>query len=77
MSRMGPQKWWCSVCNDRQVDSSDPTTGKFYVTFGLENPARRRSQNDRWTSVVFCVCCDCDVAEVLHPIAIENVVPKV
>lgn len=77
MDRIGPQKWWCSVCDSRQVDSTDPTTGKFYITFGMEHPAGYQSQEDHWTSVLFAVCCDCNPADVLSSITIENIVTKV
>jgi len=77
MDRMGPQKWWCSVCDNRQVDSTDPTTGKFYITFGMEHPAGHQSQEDHWTSVLFAVCRDCNPADVLSSITIENIVTKV
>ena len=71
MSHMGPQKWWCEVCDDRQVDSTDPTTGKFYITFGMEHPYQ--AQKEHWTSVLFAVCCNCNPADALSPITIEDV----
>lgn len=70
---MGPQKWWCSVCDNRQVDSTDETTGKFYIAFGMEHPNGFQTQKDHWTSVLMAVCCDCNVADTVRPITVENV----
>lgn len=71
---LGPQKWWCSVCDNHQVDSTDPTTGKFYITFGMEHPNSGREDN--WTKVLMAVCCYCNVADVVRPITIENVITQ-
>jgi hypothetical protein len=76
VNRIGPQKWWCGVCDNRQVDSTDPTTGKFYITFGMEHPNAPMTQKDHWTSVLLAVCCECNPADALSPITIENVVEK-
>jgi hypothetical protein len=34
------EKWWCNVCDSKQVDSADPKTGDFYIVFGIEYPAK-------------------------------------
>lgn len=63
------EKWWCEVCDSKQVDSSDPSTGCFYHVFGIEWPAKDDSDN---TSIIFAICDTCNPLDALHKIKIEN-----
>ena len=66
------QKWWCNVCDNKQVDSSDPNTGSFYIVFGIEWPAKEDSEN---TKVIFAICDSCDPKDTIQKININNL-PK-
>jgi hypothetical protein len=64
------EKWWCNVCDSKQVDSADPKTGDFYIVFGIEYPAKEDSEN---TSVIFAICDTCDPKDTLRKINLENI----
>ena len=53
------QVYWCNVCDDNQVHSDKPETGKFYQVFGHE------FHTGDYTSVFFAVCSTCDVMKSL------------
>jgi len=74
MEHLGHQKWWCDVCDSRQVDSKDSTTGSYYQVAGMEHPAR--SKEEKWTSIIFAVCCECEPIKALHKIKVENQVVR-
>ena len=58
------------MCDERQVDSTNPDTGNYYMLNGVEHPASGR---DACPTVLFAVCCDCDISNAARRINVENV----
>jgi len=62
------EKWWCNVCDSKQVDSADSSTGCFYHVFGIEHPAI----DDKPTSIIFAICDTCDPKDTIRKINMDN-----
>ncbi len=61
------QEFWCNECDQKIVNSEDPTTGHFYMIFGhIYQPSSRAKDYGMPTSikesvsVVFALCPDCE-----------------
>lgn len=63
------EKWWCNVCDSKQVDTADSNTGSFYHVFGIEHPGIGDSKP---TSIIFAICDSCDPKDTIRKINMEN-----
>ena len=67
-------KLWCNHCDMRQVDSTDKTTGKYYMAWGHvlrgSTPKGVKIIRDPYEAVIFAVCPDCDSK--VHIIELEE-----
>ena len=55
-------KFWCSVCDQHLVDSTNKQTGRFYQVFGHE------FHTGDYTSVFIAVCPLCDRQDTLKDV---------
>lgn len=61
--------FWCSVCDYNQVNYNKPETGSFYGVSGEVHPVGKSWYEQEVVDsrmVVFAVCPECKVEEVLH-----------
>lgn len=59
---MKTHEHWCTVCDNKVVNSEDPSTGKWYVVAGHEWSGQGEFKGD-YKMVLFAVCPDCDIQE--------------
>lgn len=52
--------FWCQACDHELVDSTDESTGHFYIQFGhVFNPITKTYDGD-YVGVMFAVCSKCE-----------------
>ena len=56
---LAKQIYWCEACDNKQVDSTDKNTGKFYQVFG------HAFETGDYHSVFFALCPECSVLDCL------------
>jgi hypothetical protein len=74
MKLFGKQIWWCNICDEKQVDSTKPETGSYYMLNGVEHPA---SGNDACRTVIFAVCCHCNLLNAARKINVEHLFDRI
>jgi len=51
--------FWCSHCDSEQINSQDPSSGKFFRVNGhVYNWKEKKAEND-WPTVVIAICSEC------------------
>ena len=54
------QRFWCTHCDAKIVDSQDPSTGHFRVAFGHQYSDQTKQYDGEYVGVMFAVCNVCD-----------------
>ena len=62
MEQITPKKsaeFWCNKCDANVVNSTDESTGKFFVQFGHQYDAKTGQYDGDYVGVMFALCKDC------------------
>lgn len=51
--------FWCNECDAKQVDSTDITTGSFFVFFGHAYQLKTLSYDGDYHGVMMAICVNC------------------
>lgn len=56
-----PQEFWCAVCDQVLVRSSDPTSGTWFQASGHERILKvaRKDDTGNYETIIFAVCTKC------------------
>ena len=50
---------WCAECDNRTVNSENPASGQFFLTFG-HNWSATGEYKGEYKGAIFALCTDCD-----------------
>ena len=52
--------FWCDDCDQKQVNSADPSTGAFYIQNGHQYSSKNTDCAGEYVGVIYALCPDCN-----------------